>query len=116
MWSIIEFKSDDRRTESRRTEETRRKESRKKEQEEEEQENEEKKEHKETLSKNECIDLINSDDNMDELFGITEYKDDKIRIHIFDDLQRFNLIENGTDHNIELIEVENKIIIKASRI
>ena len=78
-------------------------------------EEEEEKEHKETLSKNECMDLINSDDNMDELFGITEYKDNKIRFHIFDDLQRFNLIENGSDHNIEFIEEDN-VIIKVSRI
>ena len=77
---------------------------------------EEKKENKETLSKNECMDLINSDDNMDELFKITEYKDDKIRFHIFDDLQRFNLIENGSDHNIEFIEENYKVIIKASKI
>ena len=62
------------------------------------------------------MDLINSDDNMDELFGITEYKENKIRFHIFDDLQRFNLIENGSDHNIEFIEEDNKVIIKASRI
>ena len=61
------------------------------------------------------MDLINSDDNMDELFGITEYKDNKIRFHIFDDL-RFNLIENDSDHNIELIEEDNNVIIKASRI
>ena len=53
---------------------------------------------------------------MDELFCITEYKDNTIRFHIFDDLQTFNLIENGSDHNIELIEEGNKIIIKASRI
>ena len=80
-----------------------------------EQEKEEvKEEHKETLSKNECMDLINSDDNMDELFGIAEYKDHKIRFHIFDDLQRFNLIENGSDHNIEFIEEDGKVIIKAS--
>ena len=37
---------------------------------------------------------------MDELFGITVYKDNKNRFHIFDDLKRFNLIENGNDHNI----------------
>ena len=59
---------------------------------------------KETFSKNECMDLINTDDIMDELFAITEYKDNKIRFHIFDDLQRFNLIEYHNDHNIEFIE------------
>ena len=75
-----------------------------KEEQEEEEAEEIKEEHNETLSKNECMDLINSDDNMDELFGITEYKDNKIRFHIFGDLQRFNLIENGTNHNIEFIE------------
>ena len=82
----------------------------------EQEEEEEEKEHQETLSKNECMDLINSDDNMDGLFGITEYKDNKIRFHIFDDSQRFNLIENDSDHNIELIEEDNNVIIKASRI
>ena len=87
----------------------------KKEQEEQE-EQEEEEEHKETLSKNECMDLINSDDDMDEFFGITEYKDNKICFHIFDDLQRFNLIENGSDHNIEFIEEDRNVIIKASRI
>ena len=45
-----------------------------------------------TLSKNECINLIKSDDNMDELFGITEYKDDLIRFHIFKDLYNHKLI------------------------
>ena len=40
-------------------------------------------------------------------FGITEYKDNNIRVHIFDDLQRFNLIENGCDHYIELIKEDN---------
>ena len=68
------------------------------------------------MSKNVCMDLINFDDQIGELFGITEYKDNKIRFHIFDDLQHFNLIENGSDHNIEFIEEDDKIIIKASRI
>ena len=86
-----------------------------KEQQEEEEAEEVKEEHQETLSKNECINLINADDNMDELFGITEYKDNKIRFHIFDDL-RFNLIENCCDHNIEFIEEDGMVIIKASRI
>ena len=62
------------------------------------------------------MNLINSHNNMDELFGITGYKDNRIRFHIFDDLQRFNLIENHNDHNIEFIEEGNKVIIKASRI
>ena len=39
-----------------------------------------------TLSENECINLIESDDNIDELFSITEYKDDINRFHIFEDL------------------------------
>ena len=34
------------------------------------------------------MNLIESDDNMDELFGITEYKNDIIRFHIFDDLSK----------------------------
>ena len=87
-----------------------------KEEKEEDEKEEVKEEYKETLSKNECMDLINSDDNMDGLFGITEYKDNKIRFHIFDDLQRFNLIETGSDHNIQFIEDDNIIIIKANRI
>ena len=62
------------------------------------------------------MDLINSDDNMDKLFGITEYNNNKIRFHIFDYLQRFNLIYNGSDHNIEFIDKNNTIIIRASRI
>ena len=62
------------------------------------------------------MDLINSDNNMDELFGITKNKDNKICFHIFDDLLRFNLIEHGSDHNIEFLEEDNNIIIKASRI
>ena len=51
---------------------------------------------------------------MDELFEITEYKDNKICFQIFDDLQHFNLIKNGSDHNIEFIDKDNTIIIKAS--
>ena len=50
------------------------------------------------------MDLINSDDNINELFGIPEYNNNEIRFHIFDDLQRFNLIENGSYHNIEFIK------------
>ena len=53
---------------------------------------EDKEDHKETQSKNECMDLINSEDQIDILFVITKYKENKIRFHIFDDLQRFNLI------------------------
>ena len=30
---------------------------------------------------------------MDKLFGITDYKNNKIRLYIFDDLQLFNLIK-----------------------
>ena len=70
------------------------------------------------------MDLINSDDNMYELFEMKEYKDNKILFYIFDDLQRFNLIENGSDHNIEFIEEDrtygltspNNVIIKFCRI
>ena len=40
----------------------------------------------ETLSKNEYINLIESDDNIGEIFSITEHKDNKIRFHIFEDL------------------------------
>ena len=37
------------------------------------------------------MNLINSDNNMDELFGITDSKNKEIRFHIFDYL-RFNLL------------------------
>ena len=50
------------------------------------------------------MDFNNFDDNMNELFGITQYKDNIICFYIFDDLQRFNIIKNGSDHNIEFIE------------
>ena len=62
------------------------------------------------------MDLINSADNMDELFKITKYKDNEIRFQIFDDLHGFNLIKNGNDHNIEFIEENSYVIIKANRI
>ena len=78
-----------------------------------------------SLSKIECIDLIESDENMDELFGITMYKDDIIRFHIFLDLYKHKLIEKGIDHKIEFIEekdqgsgmnaVIDRTLIKASR-
>ena len=53
---------------------------------------------------------------MDELFGISGYKDNNIRFYIFDDFQHISLIKNGSDHNIKFIEEKNKIIIKVSRI
>ena len=76
-----------------------------------------------TLSKNECIYLIKSDDNMDELLGITKYKDDKICFHIFEDLYNHKLIEKVIVHKIELIEEIDRpvdqtfirTLIKASR-
>ena len=74
-----------------------------------------KEEHKKTLSNNICINLINSDNNMDELFWIRKYKDNKIRFHIFDDLQRFNLIENRSNLKIEFIE-EHNVKIKVSKL
>ena len=40
---------------------------------------------------------------MDDLFGLTEYEDDIIRFHIFEDLFKHNLIEKGIDHKIEFI-------------
>ena len=61
------------------------------------------------MSKNECIDLINSDDNIDELFGISVFKDGVIRFRIYTDLKNNNLIENDIDHKIELIEQNNDI-------
>ena len=58
-----------------------------------------------TLSKNECINLINSDNNKNEWFGITKYKDFIILFHIFEDLYNHKLIEKGIYHKIEFIEV-----------
>ena len=37
---------------------------------------------------------------MDEIFVITEYKDNIIRFHIFEDLYNYKLIERGIDHKI----------------
>ena len=68
-----------------------------------------------TLSKNECINLIKSDDNMDELFGITEYKDNIIRFHIFENLYKYKLIKIGIYHKIEFIEEIDRTLIKSSR-
>ena len=68
-----------------------------------------------TLSKIECIDLIESDENIYELFGITKYNDYIIRFHIFLELYRHQLIENGIDHKIEFIEEIDRTLIKASR-
>ena len=72
-------------------------------------------EDKETLSKIECIDLIESDKNMKELFGITMYKDEIIRFHIYEDFYNHKLIEKGIDHKIEFIEEIDRTLIKASR-
>ena len=72
-------------------------------------------EYKGSLSKIECIDLIESDKNMDELFGITMYKDDIIRSHIFEDLYNNKLIEKGIDHKIKLTEEIGRTLIKATR-
>ena len=41
---------------------------------------------------------------MDELFGITEYKDDIICFHIFEDLYKHKLISKCIDHKIEFID------------
>ena len=71
--------------------------------EEQEEEEENKTEHKETLSKNECKNLINSDDNMDKLFGIKIYNDGVIRCRIYTNLKNNHLIENDIDHKIEFI-------------
>ena len=68
------------------------------------------------MSKNECIDLINSDDNIDELFGISIFNDGVIRFRIYTDLKNNNLIENDIDHKIELIEDDNETYVKASRL
>ena len=57
-------------------------------------------EYKGTLSKIECIDLIESDENMNELFRITMYSDNIIRFYMFEDLCRHKLIEKDIDHKI----------------
>ena len=67
------------------------------------------------MSKNECIDLINSDDNIDELFCISVFNDGVIRFRIYTDLKN-NLIENVIDHKIEFIKQNNQTFIKASQI
>ena len=71
---------------------------------------------KTTLSKNECIDLINSDGNMDKLFGISVFNDGVFRFRIYTDIKNNNLIENDIDHKIELIEDDNETYVKASRV
>ena len=68
------------------------------------------------MSKNECIDLINSDDNIDEFFGISIFNDCVIRFRMYTDLKNNNLIENDIDHKIEFIEQNNQTFIKASRV
>ena len=76
------------------------------------------------MSKNKCIDLINSDNNIDELFGISVFNDGIIRFRIYTDLKNKNLIENDIDHKIELIEDDNRThglsspetYVKASRV
>ena len=68
------------------------------------------------MSKNECIDLINSDDNIDELFGIKIYNDSVIRCRIYTDLINIHLIKNDIDHKIEFIQQNNQTFIKASRV
>ena len=45
-----------------------------------------------TLAKNECINLIKFDDNVNELFGVTEYEDDIICFYIFYELYKYKLI------------------------
>ena len=52
---------------------------------------------------------------MDELFGITKYKDDIIRFHIFEDLYKHKLIKKSIDHKIEFIEEIDSTLIKASK-
>ena len=68
-----------------------------------------------SLFKNECINLIESDDNMDELFGITEYKDSIICFYIFENLYNHKLMEKGIDHKIKFIKDIDRTLIKASR-
>ena len=61
------------------------------------------------------MDLINSDDNMDELFGISIFNDVVICFRIYADLQRNNLIEHGIDYKIKFIEDNDETYVKASR-
>ena len=75
------------------------------------------------LSKTECINLIKSDDNMEKVFNKTEYKNDIICFHIFEDLHKYKLIVKGIDYIIEFIkEIDAFVdqtfiwtVIKASR-
>ena len=60
--------------------------------------------------------LINSDDNMDELFGISTFNGGVIRVRIYAYLQRNNLIENDIDHKFEFIEDFDETYVKASRL
>ena len=62
------------------------------------------------------MDLINSDDNMDELFCIKIYNDGVIRCRIYTDLKNNHVIENDIDHKIEFIEQDNQTFIEASQI
>ena len=41
---------------------------------------------------------------MDELFGLTKYKDDIISFHIFEDVYKHKLIDKGIDHIIKFIK------------
>ena len=66
---------------------------------------------RETLSKQEIIDLINDDG--DQLFGLI-IDNQHIRFKIYYDLLHNNLIES--DHEIEIIEELDRTLIKANRI
>ena len=68
-----------------------------------------------TLSKEEIIKLIKSNDNKDELFGLQLFNDGVIPFYIFIDMYKNNLIE-AVDHKIEIIEQPEYTEIKASRI
>ena len=74
----------------------------------------EKVKHETTLSKHECINLIESKNNIDKLFGITEYKDYIICFHIFEDLYNHKLNIKGYNHKIKFIEEINRTLIKVS--
>ena len=64
-----------------------------------------------------CMDLINSDDNIDELFGISVFNNGVIRFRIYTDFKKKNdLIENDIDHKIELLEDDDQTFIKTSRV
>ena len=52
------------------------------------------------MLKNECIYLINFDDNIDKLFAISLFNDGVVRFKIYAGLKNNNLIPNDIYHKI----------------